>query len=122
MRVISTSKDWRRKLCYNGCNRKAAAFLIGVERVEEYVFWAVTGAVGLLISALTFFVKRGMDKKDTRDKEQDKRITEVEDKLNNTINQMPFLYTLREDFIRSSAQQTQKLDQIITLLMKREEK
>mgnify|MGYP006877034428 CR=1 FL=1 len=55
-------------------------------------------------------------------KEQDKRITEVEDKLNNTINQMPFLYTLREDFIRSSAQQTQKLDQIITLLMKREEK
>ena len=122
MRVISTSKDWREKLCYNGCNRKAAAFLIGVERVEEYVFWAVTGAVGLLISALAFFVKRGMDKKDTRDKEQDKRITEVEDKLNNTINQMPFLYTLREDFIRSSAQQTQKLDQIITLLMKREEK
>lgn len=96
--------------------------MIGVERVEEYVFWAVTGAVGLLISALTFFVKRGMDKKDTRDKEQDKRITEVEDKLNNTINQMPFLYTLREDFIRSSAQQTQKLDQIITLLIKREEK
>ena len=42
--------------------------------------------------------------------------------MNNTINQMPFLYTLREDFIRSSAQQTQKLDQIITLLMKREEK
>ena len=122
MRVISTSKDWRGKLCYNGCNRKAAAFLIGVESVEEYVFWAVTGAVGLLISALAFFVKRGMDKKDTRDKEQDKRITEVEDKLNNTINQMPFLYTLREDFIRSSAQQTQKLDQIITLLMKREDK
>ena len=91
--------------------------MIGVESVEEYVFWAVTGAVGLLISALAFFVKRGMDKK-----EQDKRITEVEDKLNNTINQMPFLYTLREDFIRSSAQQTQKLDQIITLLMKREEK
>ena len=53
--------------------------MIGVERVEEYVFWAVTGAIGLLISALTFFVKRGMDKKDARDKEQDKRITEVED-------------------------------------------
>ena len=96
--------------------------MIGVESVEEYVFWAVTGSVGLLISALAFFVKRGMDKKDTRDKEQDKRITEVENRLNNTINQMPFLYTLREDFIRSSAQQTQKLDQIITLLMKREEK
>ena len=93
--------------------------MIGVERVEEYVFWAVTGAIGLLISALTFFVKRGMDKKDARDKEQDKRITEVEDKLNNAINQMPFLYTLREDFIRSNAQQNQKLDQIITLLMER---
>ena len=84
---------------------------------------AVTGAVGLLISALAFFVKRGMDKKDTRDKEQDKRITEVEDKLNNTINQMPFLYTLREDlhsFKRTA--EREKLDQIITLLMKREEK
>ena len=90
--------------------------MIGVERVEEYVFWAVTGAIGLLISALTFFVKRGMDKKDARDK----RITEVEDKLNNAINQMPFLYTLREDFIRSNAQQNQKLDQIITLLMEKE--
>ena len=77
------------------------------------------GAIGLLISALTFFVKRGMDKKDARDKEQDKRITEVEDKLNNAINQMPFLYTLREDFIRSNAQQNQKLDQIITLLMEK---
>ena len=87
--------------------------------MEEYVFWAVTGAIGLLISALTFFVKRGMDKKDARDKEQDKRITEVEDKLNNAINQMPFLYTLREDFIRSNAQQNQKLDQIITLLMEK---
>ena len=92
--------------------------MIGVERVEEYVFWAVTGAVGLLISALAFFVKRGIDKKDARDK----RITEVEDKLNNAINQMPFLYTLREDFIRSNAQQNRKLDQIITLLMEKEGK
>lgn len=52
--------------------------MIGVESVEEYVFWAVTGAVGLLISALAFFVKRGMDKKDTRDKEQDKRTADAE--------------------------------------------
>ena len=44
----------------------------------------------------------------------------MEDKLNNAINQMPFLYTLREDFIRSNAQQNQKLDQIITLLMEME--
>jgi len=96
--------------------------LIGVKRVENYIYWAVTGAIGLLISALAFFVKRGMDKKDARDKEQDKRINEVEDKLNNTISQMPFLYTLREDFIRSNAQQNQKLDQIITLLMEKEGK
>ena len=101
---------------------RRAAFLIGVKRVENYIYWAVTGAIGLLISALAFFVKRGMDKKDARDKEQDKRIAEVEDKLNNTISQMPFLYTLREDFIRSNAQQNQKLDQIITLLMEKEGK
>ena len=101
---------------------RRAAFLIGVKRVETYVYWAITGAIGLLISALAFFVKRDMSKKEARDKEQDKRITEVEDKLNNTINQMPFLYTLREDFIRSNAQQNQKLDQIITLLMEKEGK
>lgn len=35
---------------------------------------------------------------------------------------MPFLYTLREDFIRSNALQNQKLDQIITLLMEKEGK
>ncbi len=51
---------------------KGCGFLIGVESVEEYVFWAVTGAKWFARAASRSFVKRGMDKKDTRDKEQDK--------------------------------------------------
>lgn len=72
---------------------------------NKYVFWIITTAVGLLVGALTWFVKRAIDK-------MEKRIDEQEDKLNKTINDLPFLYTLREDFIRAQANNDRKLDQI----------
>ena len=59
---------------------------------NKYVFWIITTAVGLLVGALTWFVKRAIDK-------MEKRIDEQEDKLNKTINDLPFLYTLRLSLI-----------------------
>lgn len=72
---------------------------------NKYIYWIITTAVGLLVGALTWFVKRAIDK-------MDKRIDEQEDKLNKTINDLPFLYTLREDSIRSQANIERKIDQI----------
>lgn len=83
---------------------------------NKYVFWAVTGAAGLVISMLIYLLKREIAKGDERIRVQEKHIDAVEDKLNKTISDMPFLYTLREDFIRSTANHDRKLDQIIALL------
>jgi len=91
-------------------------FLMGGETMEEYVFWAVTGGVGLLGSVVAYLLKRSIDKIDKRIQENEERTREQEDKLNKTVSDLPFLYTLREDFIRSTAAQDRKLDQIITLL------
>lgn len=85
---------------------------------NKYVFWAITGAIGALCSAVAYFVKRNQDKMEKRMAAQEHRTREVEEKLNKTISDMPYLYTLREDFIRSTANHDRKLDQIISLLAK----
>lgn len=85
---------------------------------NKYVFWAITGAIGALCSAVAYFVKRNQDKMEKRMAAQEQRSREIEEKLNKTISDMPYLYTLREDFIRSTANHDRKLDQIISLLAK----
>lgn len=85
---------------------------------NKYVFWAITGAIGALCSAVAYFVKRNQDKMEKRMAAQEQRTREIEEKLNKTISDMPYLYTLREDFIRSTANHDRKLDQIISLLAK----
>lgn len=85
---------------------------------NKYVFWIITGAIGALCSALAYFLKRNQDKMEKRMTAQEQHTHDVEEKLNQTIREMPYLYTLREDFIRSTANHDRKLDQIISLLMK----
>lgn len=84
--------------------------------MEDYIFWAVTGGVGLLGSIVAYLLKRSIDKSDKRIQENEERMREVEDKLNRTIADLPFAYTLREDFIRVTANHDRKLDQIIAML------
>ena len=83
---------------------------------EDYIFWAVTGGIGLLGSIVTYLLKREIDKSDRRIAQNEERTREVESKLNKTIADLPFAYTLREDFIRVTANHDRKLDQIIALL------
>lgn len=84
--------------------------------MEDYIFWAVTGGIGLLGSVVTYLLKREIDKSDKRIAQNEERTREVESKLNKTIADLPFAYTLREDFIRVTANHDRKLDQIIALL------
>lgn len=89
---------------------------------NNYVFWLVTGAIGLLGGAVIFFLKRGLDKFDKRLAKLEDHMHGVEDKLNETIANMPFIYTTREDFIRITASHDRKLDQIIALLTSNSQK
>ena len=96
-------------------------FSMGGETMKDvldnpYVTWIITGVVGSLCGAVVFFFKRGLDKAEKRLEKQESQMRELEEKLNKTISDMPFLYTLREDFIRSTANHDRKLDQIISLL------
>lgn len=84
--------------------------------METYEFWLVTTVLGLMIAAIGFFVKRTIAGNEKANEARDKRIGELEGKLNSTIKEMPFLYTLREDFIRAQANTDRKLDDIIKLL------
>lgn len=96
-------------------------FLMGGETMEAmldnpYVRWLITGGVGALCGAVVFLTKRGLDKMEKRLEKQEEETQNLSEKLNKTIGDMPFLYTLREDFIRSTANHDRKLDQIISLL------
>lgn len=83
---------------------------------NAYVYWAVTGAVSLMGSAVIFFVRRGMDKQDKRLSAQEERARELDGKINKLTAELPFIYTTREDFIRVTASHDRKLDQIIAML------
>lgn len=83
---------------------------------NPYVTWIIKGMIGAMCGAIVFFLKRGLDKTERRLEKQETQARELEEKLNKTISDMPFLYTLREDFIRSTASHDRKLDQIISLL------
>ena len=88
-------------------------FSMGGETMKDvldnpYVTWIITGVVGSLCGAVVFFFKRGLDKAEKRLEKQESQTRELEEKLNKTISDMPFLYTLRDavaenpDFIRQN--------------------
>lgn len=49
----------------------------------------------------------------------EKRVLALEDRVNGAIREMPFVYTLREDFLRSQATTDRKLDRILEKLEER---
>lgn len=96
--------------------------------MADWVTWIIqVVAYGLI----AFLLKRELNQMDERFKQLNNRIDDVEKKtsanveavekkLNDTINQMPFLYTLRDDFIRAVAGLDSKLDKILDQLNRRQ--
>lgn len=86
--------------------------------------WALPLIFSLLIGALGFFLKRWInDVKESQErihkenqesiKKTNERVDKLEEKLQATIEQLPYQYTLREDFIRSVSGLERKLDKIL---------
>ena len=95
--------------------------------MDQWIYWVVTTAFTLLLGALSWFVKRTLDElrkeNDTIRKEfsrqfdtQAARMDKLEAKLQDTIESMPYKYTLRDDFIRSMAGVENKLNKILDKL------
>lgn len=92
--------------------------------MDEWVFWVGTTIIGLMISGLVFFLKKqfaDLEKGNEKNrqesmqarKEINDRIDKLEIKLQSTIEEMPYRYTLREDFIRAVTGLDAKLDKIL---------
>lgn len=98
--------------------------------MDQLVYWIATTVLGLMIGALGWFIKRLIDgqKKEMEAlraevqssmRQTNGRIDKLEDKLQETIESMPYKYTMREDFIRSVSGLEQKLDKILEKLSAR---
>ena len=92
--------------------------------MDNWVYWLTTTIIGLMISGLGYFAKKQMAdmeravEKSRQDSERERkeikeRLNKVEGKLQATIEQMPYQYTLREDFIRAVTGLDAKLDRIL---------
>jgi len=106
--------------------------------MEQWIYWVVTTIALLLIGALGFFLKKLLtDQKETNQQirtdftqamqdmradfqgamaSQDKRIEKLEARLQDTLDAMPYKYTLRDDFIRAMGAVENKLNKILDKL------
>ena len=84
--------------------------------MDTQIWWAATTALTALMGVTGYLLKRSIAQLEKHSDEQDRKIAENANKLNQTIKEMPFLYTLREDFIRAQANTDRKLDDIIKIL------
>ena len=83
--------------------------------MESWITWIIqVVAYGIIC----FLLKRELNQFDQRDKRLQERIDEAE-KMDNFIQEAPFKYTLRDDFIRAVAGFDAKLDKILDQLTKR---
>lgn len=92
--------------------------------MESWITWIIqVVAYGIIC----FLLKRELNQFDQRDKRLQERIDEVEkkaatdtkalaEKMDNFIQETPFKYTLRDDFIRAVASFDAKLDKILDQL------
>ena len=96
--------------------------------MQEYTFWLVTGAIGLMIAALAWFIKRmiaEIEKKIEQSAEQnkgrfaaiEKRIDKQDERFDQMVKDLPKTYAYRDDLIRMSQNLDSRLDKIQDLLI-----
>lgn len=71
----------------------------------------------IVMGLLAFFMKRTLSSLEESDKKNAADIKAVAKDLADLKSDMPLVYVLREDFIRSMNSMEAKLDQVITLLV-----
>jgi hypothetical protein len=74
--------------------------------------WAMQTATLLAIAVIGFFLKTTMTEIKQQIKETATRVDELEKELDDLKSDLPFIYTTREDFIRTMNNVDKKLDKI----------
>lgn len=96
--------------------------------MEQYAHWIVTTAVGLMVAALAWFIKRLVAELEekierseratgTRMDALDKRMGRQEDRYDTLLTQLPEKYALRDDLIRMTQNIEGQLSQIRELIV-----
>lgn len=100
------------------------------EDMEWWIQTIISMVMTVTVGIIGFFVKRALTQNDQRqaqfkqemcerlDKTED-RADKLESRLNKLLQELPMLYTLREDWLRSNANIDQKLDRITDLIVER---
>jgi flagellar biosynthesis/type III secretory pathway M-ring protein FliF/YscJ len=107
-------------------------FVPAVERGEgmeaQYAYWIVTFAVGLMVAALAWFIRRliaELENKIERSEKAtgermdalEKRMNRQEDRYDVLLTQLPEKYALRDDLIRMTQNIEAQLSQIRELIV-----
>ena len=79
----------------------------------EWILLLVTTAMTIIFGIIGFFIKRTLAQFEVAQKQTDAKVVALEVKLNEFIQQMPFQYTLRDEFLRTIASLDNKLDRIL---------
>lgn len=82
---------------------------------SKWFYWVVTGIIAAIWAALLYFVKRQRDADDARFRAIEKRQEEDRERINKLMTDLPLLYVLREDHIRTMTAQNLKLDKVADL-------
>lgn len=83
--------------------------------ILQYVLPLVlTGIMGWL----AYFIKKTIDEMKEKNKEQDKKIEDVQKELSDLKADLPLIYVTREDYIRTMNNIDSKLDKMYDCLMK----
>ena len=76
---------------------------------EAWITWIIQGVTGLALGVIAWYMKRDREEIDKTVGKQEERI----DRLEKEMRGLPFTYTTRDDFIRTTTQIDQKLDKIL---------
>lgn len=83
---------------------------------NAYVYWIITGVIGLLTGALAWYMKRQRDKDDKRMEHIEQTQAQDHERLERTLRELPLTYTLREEFLRVTTTQTNKIDKLTDMV------
>ncbi|WP_018750695.1 hypothetical protein [Paenibacillus sanguinis] len=80
--------------------------------------WIIQSATMLGIGVIGFFLKSTLAEVKSQNKKTEERVDALEEKLENLKSDLPFIYTTREDFIRTMNNVDNKLEKIHDVLLK----
>lgn len=97
--------------------------------MNSFLTWGIQTGATLVFGALTFFIKRSLDKIEKSietnekkiietNKENEEKFAKIAETINKLKEDLPKEYVLRDDFIRATSNIDQKLDKIYDIISK----